>query len=193
MKKLITIVLFIITISNASNTTNKQTDLDITLSLISSMSETVHSLQQERGASCGYVSSNGKEFKHKLDEIKKRSDEKIKDLHLLLKNNHRVLGQYVSLEQYKVLDDTLNTISIMRKDIQNLNINFSKIYSKYTQSISLMLLKISDISDMIENKELNDALYGYSTLLMYKESIGQKRAALSALFSKKNISKKLFS
>ena len=55
-----------------------------------------------------------------------------------------------------------------------------------------MLLEISNISDKIENKELSDSLYTYSTLLMYKESIGQKRASLSALFSTKEFDKEIF-
>ena len=55
----------------ANNTIpKKKTDLDITLSMISAMSETVHSLQKERGSSCGYISSNGKQFGKKLHGIK---------------------------------------------------------------------------------------------------------------------------
>ncbi len=199
LKKLFPLIILLAIFLNANDNISqnktslkKQTHLDITLSLISSMSETVHSLQQERGASCGYISSNGTKFQKKLESIKIKNDIQINQLHKLLDNNYNMLEKYLSSKEHNALDKTFEELYITRKNVKDLQIDFSKTYSKYTQSIAFMLLQISNISDMLENKELNDSLYIYSTLLMHKESIGQKRAALSALFSKKNFSKEIF-
>lgn len=156
------------------------------------MGDTVHSLQEERGASCAYISSNGNKFDEKLEAIKKRSDEKIDILNNIVTNNGVVLDNYFSKEQYNILKNTFSQIYNTRKDVKNIKLDFAKTYSKYTQSITFMLMNISNISDIIDNKELRDSLYNYSTLLMYKESIGQKRAALSSLFSKKDFKKEIF-
>jgi len=191
---LLILIFYITTTFVTANENHKknQTQLDVVFSLISSMSNTVHSLQQERGSSCGYISSNGKKFNDKLSSIIKRSDEKIIILHNIVINNEAQLENYFSKEQYNTLKNTFNELYNTRKDVKDLKVDFAKAYSKYTQSISFMLMNISNISDMIDNKELSDSLYNYSTLLMHKESIGQKRAALSSLFSKEDFKKEIF-
>ena len=70
--------------------------------------------------------------------------------------------------------------------------NFQETYSKYTKDISLMLMVISNVSDHFKSKELHKILYVYSNLLMYKESVGQKRAVLNALFSGNKDSDKIY-
>ncbi len=170
----------------------KKSEIDVKLSLIATMSETVHSLQQERGASCGYISSDGAKFGKRLQTITQSSDTKIKQLNKILEQNTKILSQSISKKDYAALTQTFEQLYKTRKEIKNLTIDFAKTYSKYTQSIAFMLMNISHLSDSFENKTLSDALYSYSIVLMYKESIGQKRAALSALFSKEAFSKEIF-
>jgi len=174
------------------STPQKPTELNIKLALISAMSETVHSLQQERGASCGYISSDGKKFKKKLALITRNSDAKIGKMHAFINTNQSILAASISEKDQALMDQTFNDLYVVRKDVKALTINFPKTYSKYTQSIAFMLMNISNLVDSFENKALSDKLYSYSIVLMYKESIGQKRAALSALFSQKVFSKEIF-
>ncbi len=171
---------------------HQQTEVDIKLSLISAMSETVHSLQQERGASCGYVSSEGRQFKEKLRSITSTSDKKIKLLQVLLTKEQSIVAKSLSNESQVALEQTFEQLYVIREDVVSLHIDFAKTYSKYTQAIALMLLNISNLADSFDEKALSDRLYTYSIILMYKESIGQKRAALSALFSKEQFSKEIF-
>ena len=186
------IILFILLLSLQLVAQTKQTQLDITVSVISQMSETVHSLQQERGASCGYISSHSEKFSEKLTQITQNSDKKVSTLHQLLNNNTAVLEKYFTKQEHAILDETFLKLYDIREEVREFRIDFAKTYSIYTQSISFLLMNISKISDKIQNKELSDELYIYSTLLMYKESIGQKRAALSALFSKEKFQKEIF-
>ena len=193
MKKII-LVLLIVVLQLFSNdiVDKKQTDLDISISLIDAISETIHSLQQERGASCGYVTSDGANFAKKLEKIKNESDLRIDKLHKVFNENIKQLKKYFSKKRYTILEKKLKNLSKIRDDVKNLKIDFTKTYSKYTQPISYMILEVSEIADSFKNKELSDTLYIYSTILLYKESIGQKRAALSSLFAKEDFSKEIF-
>ena len=160
--------------------------------LVRHFSNTIHALQQERGASAGFISSNGEKFHNKLRKIRKKSDEQIQTLLFYFNLNASSLQQYFNEEEYATLNTKFNHLYLLRENIDDLTIEFSKSYSKYTQHIASLLLNIADISDKVDNKKIRDGLYVYSTLLMYKESIGQKRAALSSLFSKNDFLPELF-
>ena len=176
-----------------SNIVSRQTmQREMTVTLIELMSNTIHSLQKERGASTGFISSNGVEFQSRLKDTKLASDTSKQKLLSYLNLNSKLLQEYYSKSRQKSLNNLFGNLFTLRKNVANLNINFAKTYSKYTQIIGVLLLNISDISDHFKNKELINKLYNYSTLLLYKESIGQKRAALSGLFSQKKFSKEIF-
>jgi hypothetical protein len=160
--------------------------------LVRHFSDTIHALQQERGASAGFISSNGEKFHNTLEKIRKKSDAQIQNLLFYFNLNASSLQQYFNEEEYTELNTKFNHLYLLRANIDDLNIRFSKSYSKYTQHIASLLLNIADISDKVENKKIRDGLYVYSTLLMYKESIGQKRAALSSLFSKHDFLPNIF-
>ncbi len=187
-------ILFLLPILLFSKVESSENENELTslLSLISKMNNTVHSLQRERGASTGYISSNAQKFRAKLEKIRIKSDEAKEDLLLLMNLDYKALKKYLSSDNHDNLNRVFNELVILREDVDNLNIDFSKTYSKYTQIITYLLLNISDISDRLENKELKDSLYSYSMLLLHKESIGQKRAILSSVFSQKEFSKELY-
>ena len=179
-------------IHNDLNKSKTKIELEVLLLLVSNISDTVHYLQQERGASTGFISSNGEKFSVELDKITKQSDLKKQKLLSNLNNNFNLLHRYFSDNELNALNSTFNKINILREDVKNLNIDFPKTYSKYTQMIAILLLNISNISDKVENEKLMNMLYSYSTFLMHKESMGQKRAALSGLFSKQTFSKDIY-
>ena len=189
---LIVPILLFSNIDTLNSSTQNKTQLSALLSLVSNVGDTVHYLQQERGASCGFVSSDDKKFKSKLGQISNNSDEKIKKLLTDFNTNKVLLNKYFTDKEYTNLNTKFNELYFLRDDVNNKNINFAKVYSKYTQIIASLLLNISDIAEKPKDEELRDRLYAYSTLLMHKESIGQKRAALSALFSQKTFSKEIY-
>ncbi|MBL0708593.1 MAG: transporter substrate-binding domain-containing protein [Sulfurimonas sp.] len=162
------------------------------VSLISLMSDTIHILQQERGSSVGYISSDGKKFKLKLEKIRKNTDLKKEKLFLFFNSNCSCLDKYIKQQDRENIKLLFNDIEMLRANVSELRISFSKTYSKYTQLITFLLLNISNISEEIQNDEINNRLYTYAILLMHKESIGQKRAALSRLFSQKKFSQETY-
>ncbi len=127
-------ILAVLLFTSPLNASIKKSELDITMSLISTISETVHSLQQERGASCGYISSNGSKFEEKLKSIKNKSDKRIAKLDNLLKTNKSILNKIFSSKQHKVLDSTFNELYIIRDNVRDLQIDFTKTYSKSKES-----------------------------------------------------------
>ena len=167
-------------------------DIDVVMNLISKINKTVHLLQQERGASCGYISSDGKKFKDKRRLIIEQSDKNINLLQKLLENNKIVLEKFFTSKEATDLLDMFEALDKIRLKTDSLKTDFPKVYSKYTQIIARLLLDISNMSDKMTTKTLKDTLYSYSMLLMHKESIGQKRAALSSLFTKKDFSKEIY-
>ncbi len=179
-------------IGTVNANTEGKTQLSVLLSLVSNISDTIHHLQQERGASSGLVSANDEKFKSKIEMASKNSDIKIKELLINSNKNKALISKYYSSKEYNNLNNKFNELYLLRDMVKNKKIDFAKVYSKYTQIIASLLLNISDISDKPKNKDLRDKLYAYSTLLMHKESIGQKRAALSALFSQETFSKEIY-
>jgi len=173
---------------DASNVSSLSTLFNI----VRKFSDTIHALQQERGASTGFISSDGKKFNQTLQKTRNKSNAEIKDLLLFFNLNASLLEQYFNDDDYAQLNTMFNHLYMLREKIDTISIDFSKSYSKYTQSIAALLLNISNLSDKVENREVRDDLYVYSTLMMYKESVGQKRAALSSLFSKNNFSPEIF-
>ena len=120
--------------------------------LVRHFSDTIHALQQERGASAGFISSNGGKFQNKLKKIRKKSDEQIQALLFYFNLNASSLQQYFNEEEYAALNTKFNHLYLLRENIDALTIEFSKSYSKYTQHIASLLLNIADISDKVENK-----------------------------------------
>jgi len=177
---------------HTENSEITKTELRSLIDTILLMGNTIDSLQLERGASTGYISSNGEKFRLKLDKAIFESDLKKHKLLQHIKRDQKVLKRYFGKDTQNRLQDLFDDISSLREKVKNLKINFPKTYSKYTQLIAYLLLNISDISDKVQDRELSNSLYLYSTLLMYKESIGEKRTALSSLFSKKAFSSEIF-
>ena len=179
-----------------ANTQNKATNMvtprEAAVQFIFMMSDTVDALQKERGASVGYIGSNANHFRKKLTTLKANSDRSKQKLLQYLQQENRVLQKYFYKNESESLKKLFSNLSQLRRQVQSLQINYPKTYSKYTQIIGVLLLSISNISDRLENKALINELYDYSILLLYKESMGQKRAALSGLFSQKKFSKEIY-
>jgi serine phosphatase RsbU (regulator of sigma subunit)/ABC-type amino acid transport substrate-binding protein len=173
-------------------TTLTQSKYTTVVELVKRMSSTVHYLQQERGASSGYISSKGQKFQQKLQKIEIKTDEALASLLSFLDKNQKFVEPFLPLSEQKHLRQKLSTLPKLREGVKRVELNFAQIYSKYTQIIAYLLLNISNISEHCEATELREELYSYVTLLMYKESLDEKRAALSALFSQESFSEVIF-
>ena len=153
------------------------------VSIISLLSQSIHTLQKERGASAGYISSNSKIFQEQLIELKKNSDiSNIKLEKLFISAN---MQNNLNAE-YNTFKEVIHNVNILRSSVFKLNIEFEKLFTEYTNNISVLILLIISLSDEFTDKNMKFQFNNYSNLLSYKESVGQKRAILTVLFSKNN-------
>ncbi len=152
------------------------TELDIFFEALSKISNLIHSLQTERGTSTAFIASDRKRFTQEFATSIEKSDQSIDKLQKFL---HKSFSKYPFTEKFSQI---LKNTYLARKNIKLGTTNLVDTYKNYTSAIRVLLLKISNLNEKITYPSLSNKIYSYSMLLMYKESLGQKRAALNALF-----------
>ena len=159
------------------------------MSIISLLSHSIHTLQKERGASSGYISSYTDKFKNELVELKNDADISMHQLEKFLITEHK--NHHLNTE-YHTFKEVIKNIKELRISVINRDIDFERLFAEYTNNISIMIMLITSLSDEFINDEVKSKLQNYSYLLIYKESVGQKRSILTALFSENKDFKKLY-
>ena len=96
---------------------NIKTELDATVALISLMSKNIHSLQQERGASTGFVSSKGKKFQQKLEKIKIKTDKTKGNLLVFFNLNYSLLKKYFNINDRDNFNRLFNETALLRENV----------------------------------------------------------------------------
>ncbi len=160
------------------------TNLKYTVKIASSISNLLHETQKERGATAGFIGSNGKKFIEKLPNQRKLTDNRI----TILKNNIKKLYRKRQSKEFnKYLDVALKNLSQIqdiRKKVSTLSIPAGKAIGYYTKMNAAFLNTIASIAKMgttaTESKDLN-AFYNF---LMSKERAGIERAVLSNTFAR---------
>ncbi|NCC55532.1 MAG: chemotaxis protein [Erysipelotrichia bacterium] len=142
------------------------------------LSAFVHELQKERGASAGYVGSNGQKFQEILAKQHDATMSKLTILNEYLKNEHNA---YTDLAKHNVDYSQLMNI---RSKVQSLEIKVPDLLQYYTQLNKTIIDTISVLS--IESKEIKtrEALNALSVFIAAKERAGIERAVLSNTFAK---------
>ena len=157
--------------------------LNSSVVLSTKISSLIHELQKERGSSSGYLGSKSQNFLDILNEQRKLSDEKLKELNLYL-------SSFDANAQPQILRDALNqftkelqNITNIRTSINELNIPVAKALGYYTNTIKLGLDTITQISNISSNDIITKELVAYVAFLKTKENAGQERAVLSNTFA----------
>ena len=157
--------------------------LEKTVKIDTHINHLVHFLQQERGASAGYVASNGKKFKNQLSEIRKKTDTKFTILEKALKGNRN----HFTLEMSRKIDEALqmyNELSVMRSSIDNLTITVPETV-KYFSSMNATFLDFIKLSkDLSNDNEFSKQLSVITAISATKELAGKERAVMTSVFAK---------
>jgi methyl-accepting chemotaxis protein len=173
-----TIFTFINTKENLSNL-NKLRDLSIISSKISLL---LHETQKERGASAGFIGSEGKKFTEILPKQRKLTDKRLKEFEETLKNID--LNKFDVILKNKI-EDALNNLSRLneiRNKVSNLEISVKDEVNYYTQTNAKLLKIVETATNLAESAKLVKALNTYTNFLKSKERAGIERAVLSATF-----------
>lgn len=147
-------------------------------------SSLVHNLQKERGASAGFISSNGAKFSSELASIREDTDKTLLEL--------KKFYSSISLDEYsqsmrtkmQKAVDAFSKLGEIRKSVDTLSVAVSVPVSYYTSLNSAFISAIEEIIKMSNNAHVNNEINAFVNFLSAKERAGIERAVLSSTFSR---------
>ncbi len=164
-------------VSNYENYKDAEDSLKIA-SLSVKMSNLLHELQKERGASAGYLNSKGKKFVDILEKQKISTDKKLKNLRDYIRKNHNIYTQTVEK------DIDFSGIADMRNAVKSLKINTKKEVDYYTALNKSLIDTIAKFSISIKHPEIKNIMNSLLLFISAKERAGIERAVLSGVFAR---------
>jgi len=157
------------------------------LSLLSNnISNLVHELQKERGASAGFLGSKGKKFGDKLSDQRRDTDTKRSDLTEYLTDFE--LKQFDTGLESK-LKNALSHLTSLESERQAISSQQSTVkdaVTYYTASNTKLLDVIGYMTHLSNDSGLTSQISAYYNFLQSKERAGKERAVMSGVFSKGN-------
>ena len=181
---------FIISASFILFQANERYDLAVKLDKLShlapQLSNLIHELQKERGATAGFLSQKGTKLGPELAIIRNAADEK----HQLILQKIQLIDQdSYHLEFYQNLDkskQTLSKLAKMRKDISDLKLSVT-VATKFYSDLIAELMDIINVmgtgSNNSRDSRLSETLASYINFIYAKEYAGQERAVGTNAFS----------
>jgi methyl-accepting chemotaxis protein len=154
------------------------------LSLLSKdISNLVHELQKERGASAGFLGSKGKNFGAKLNEQRRETDSKRNALtENLEKFDMNIFGSELESKIKKALSH-ITSIEGERRNISSQQSTIKDAVTYYTTANTYLLDSIGYMTHLSDNAPLAAQIGAYYNFLQSKERAGKERAVLSGVFS----------
>jgi len=150
--------------------------------------EAVHNLQKERGATAGYIGSNGKSLNIELESIKKDSDKSIDSLKEFLRN-YDIENKSIK-NKLDIAIRSLNELNSKRENIKNLLINKSNAVNYYTNMHKNFFEVIKEIVKESKDPILKQDLQAYVNFLLAKENAGIERAVITGVFAENKLTQK---
>ncbi len=152
-----------------------------TLDFSIKLSELVHELQKERGASAGFLGSSGKKFSDTLSKQRQLTDEKKETILLLIKEmSQKELSSRLKDELDKV-STQLSTLNSTREKITSQQINLDEAIRQYTKINSSIIRAMSLLAFL--DQDTAKLLVPYISLINAKENAGIQRAVGSGRFA----------
>ena len=150
--------------------------------LSESLSRLIHETQKERGASAGFLGSNGKKFKDILQKQRILTDQRIEEYKKTVALMD--LNEYSSelRDDIAKLNDYLSKLSTVRNKVDNFQITLKDEVAWYTKMNAIMLKIVGNSAILSPNEKIAMDLAAYVSFLKAKERAGIERAVLSATF-----------
>ena len=150
------------------------------------LSNVLHELQKERGASAGFLSSGGTRFSSTLQQQRLLSDQKLSELE-----------SYLSTAQDEITRDVsdhvdFSAIAEMRRKIDRQEIDTQTAVAFYTGINKSILDTVARFSSLPKVLEIRNLLNSLILFISAKERAGIERAVLSAAFSRNEFTPFLF-
>ena len=145
------------------------------LVIIKQIASIIHNLQIERGLSGGYIGSLGKEFTKELQLQRLHTDAVLSEI------NHTLL-----------ISDTGYDLSEIRHYTDSKTLSPIESFDGYTALISTMRSYYLAQVKTVKHFQMRNQLQEYTNLMAVKEAMGQMRAAMNIVASKRSIDHQLF-
>jgi methyl-accepting chemotaxis protein len=152
----------------------------------------LHETQKERGASAGYLGSNGLKFKDTLGTQKELTNKAIEEFNVTLKTidtSHYPKNSKVLME--KALQE-LDSIQNIRSEVVDLKIEAKKAIAYYTDLNATLLSFVGLTSSIAQSEEDIKNIIAYYNFLMAKERAGVERAIGSNTFAAKTFASGMY-
>ena len=143
----------------------------------------VHELQKERGASAGFIASNGSSFGDILSKQASDTDTKIQIWQKQLEQFSSQVDERDITARLNDANTQLKQISDIRNKVKNQALSLANTVKYYTNINALFLESVIKISNSSSNAEVTSALFSFYNFMSAKERAGIERAVLSATFS----------
>lgn len=148
------------------------------------VSQLVHELQKERGASSGFLASKGQKFADILANQRVATDEKSAIYKTVQQSVERRTADPTLAERIRRVETTMNALTTTRQNVSGMLMEPREAITYYTSLITALLDVTSAISHLSDDPGLTAQMFAYVNFLQSKERSGIERATLSAVFSK---------
>jgi methyl-accepting chemotaxis protein len=160
------------------NTYNDAVNTIHSIELSVQLSNVLHELQKERGASAGFLSSKGKNFSTILLNQRKNTNEKLKELKEHMDEHENVYSKDIR----KNVD--FSGLKEMRSSVNSLSASTKDAVAYYTSLNKSILDTVAYFSTIPANKDIRNMTNSLILFISAKERAGIERAVLSGTFSK---------
>ena len=143
----------------------------------------IHETQKERGASAGYLGSQGKKFATILPKQRSATDEKYENLNSYLQSIDLSSFSPELRSEIQALKTDMSQLPNIRASVDDLHLSVKDEVDYYTKMNRKILNIISLTAKLANTQELVKALDTYTNFLKSKERAGIERAVLSATFA----------
>jgi len=173
----------ILTVIQTKNTETRLNKLENLTILSAKISLLLHETQKERGASAGYIASNGKKFANILPKQRKLTDKRLNEFKTELKTIDLSKFDTNLKAKIQIALDNLSKLNTIRQKVSNLDISLKDAVAYYTNTNSSLLKVIETATSLAKDVELAKALNTYTNFLKAKERAGIERAVLAGTFA----------
>ena len=155
------------------------------LSILSKhISNLVHELQKERGASAGFLGSKGQKFRDKLSSQRRETDAKRTTLNNYLKKFDLKKFNPTLADKINQAMTNLSRLEDERRAISSQQRTTKEAVRYYSKTNASLLNIIGYMTHLPEDAKLAAQIGAYYNFLQSKERAGKERAILSGVFSK---------
>lgn len=152
------------------------------------LSNLVHQLQRERGRSAGFVGSNGAtSYRTALEAQRTQTDQALQAYLTAQTQIASILTSDEYQRHLRDIEQDLVGLQAHRDQVDTLTLPLGQTVAPYTQTISHMLLIVSDLAHLGKSSELSSRMVALLNLMSAKENAGIERAIGANIFASQSI------